>query len=76
VIWNGVLAPAKTPPAIVERLNREIVGIVRSAEFRARMESLGSDVVGSTSAEWGKFIAGEIAKWSKIAKAAGIKPDA
>lgn len=76
VIWNGVLAPAKTPLAIVERLNREIVGIVRSTEFRTRMESLGSDVVGSTPAEWGKFIADEIAKWSKIAKSAGLKPDA
>jgi tripartite-type tricarboxylate transporter receptor subunit TctC len=75
VIWNGVLAPARTPPAIVERLNREIVGILRSPEFRARMETLGSDVVGSTSAEWGSFIANEIAKWSKIAKAAGLKPD-
>jgi hypothetical protein len=39
------------------------------------MENLGSDVVGSTAAEWGSFIANEIAKWSKIAKAAGLKSD-
>jgi tripartite-type tricarboxylate transporter receptor subunit TctC len=76
MIWNGVLAPAKTPTSVVELLNREIVRIVRSAEFRARMEVLGSDVVGSTPAEWGRFIADEITKWSGIAKAAGLKPDA
>jgi tripartite-type tricarboxylate transporter receptor subunit TctC len=76
VIWNGVLAPANTPSAIVERLHREIVGILRTPEFRMRMESLGSDVVGSTPAEWGVFIANEIAKWSKIAKTASLKPDA
>ncbi len=76
VIWNGVLAPAHTPPTIVEQLNREIVRIVRSDEFRMRMDALVSDVVGSTPSEWGRFIASEIAKWSTIAKSAGIRPDA
>lgn len=76
VIWNGILAPARTPPALIARLNREIVNILRTAGFRARMENLGSDVVGSTPAEWGRFIADEIVKWSQIAKTAGLKPDA
>ena len=44
VIWNGILAPGKTPPSVIARLNKEIVNIVRSAEFRARMESVGSEV--------------------------------
>lgn len=76
VIWNGVLAPAGTPPAIVTRLHREIVAILNAADIRARMEALGSDVIGSTPAAWGDFIAAEIAKWSKIAKVAGLKPGA
>jgi tripartite-type tricarboxylate transporter receptor subunit TctC len=75
VIWNGILAPAKTPPGVIARLNREIVDIVRAAEFRARLASVGSEVVGSTPAEWRGFIESEIAKWTKIARLAGIKPD-
>lgn len=75
VIWNGILAPAKTPPSLIARLNQEIVAIVRAAEFRARLESVGSEVVGSTPAEWRGFIETEIAKWTKIAGLAGIKPD-
>jgi tripartite-type tricarboxylate transporter receptor subunit TctC len=75
VIWNGILAPARTPPRVIARLNQEIVDIVRVAEFRARLASVGSEVMGSTPAEWGRFIETEIAKWTKIAKLAGIKPD-
>jgi len=75
VIWNGVLAPQKTPTTIIKLLNQEIVRIVRSDEFHLRMDALVSDIVGSTSAEWGKFITEEIAKWSKISKSAGIQPE-
>jgi tripartite-type tricarboxylate transporter receptor subunit TctC len=75
VIWNGILAPAKTSPSVIVRLNKEIVAIVQAAEFRARLASVGSEVVGSTPAEWGRFIETEIAKWTKIARIAGIRPD-
>ena len=75
VIWNGILAPAKTPPSVIARLNKEIVAIVRAAEFRSRLESVGSEVVGSAPAEWRGFIETEISKWTKIARLAGIKPD-
>lgn len=73
VIWNGMLAPAGTPPALVKRLHDEIVAILRTPDVRERMESFGSDIVASTPGEWRAFIAAEIVKWSKIAKAAGIK---
>jgi len=75
VIWNGLLAPAKTPSPLVQRLHKEVVAILRSAEFKERMESFGSDIVGSTPQEWHKFIESEIFKWTKIAKTAGIKSE-
>ena len=75
VIWNGILAPAHTPRALIERLHKEIVTVLRAADFRERMESFGSDIVGSTPDEWRNFIDSEIAKWTKIAKIAGIKSE-
>ena len=72
VIWNGMLAPANTPRVIIDRLYRAIVAIITTPEFRQRMASLGSDIVGSTPAAWGGFIQAEIAKWSRIARTAGI----
>ncbi|MBC7779466.1 MAG: tripartite tricarboxylate transporter substrate binding protein [Proteobacteria bacterium] len=71
-IWTGMVAPAKTPAAIIERLNREVVQIVRSTEFRARLIESGAEAAGSTPAEWGSFLRAEIAKWQKIARRAGM----
>jgi len=72
VIWNGILAPAQLPSALLQQLNKEIVTILHTPAVRERMESSGSEVVGSTPEEWRKFIELEIAKWTKIAKNAGI----
>ena len=72
-IWSGLFAPAKTPRPIVERLHKEVVKIVQTREFREQLLQLGSDAVGSTPEEWGRFIEDEIVKWAKIAKAAGMK---
>lgn len=72
VIWSGMFAPAKTPRAIIDRLNAEVVKIVRAKDFNDKLLSLGSDSVGSTPEEWGRFIDTEIVKWAKIAKAAGM----
>ncbi len=71
-IWTGMLAPARTPASIVERLNREVVKIVQTKEFTARMQQLGSDTAGTSPTEWRQFVEQEIAKWTKIAKAAGM----
>jgi len=75
VIWTGMFAPAKTPQAIIDRLHKEVVRILHVQDFSERVSSLGADVVGSTPAEWGKFLASEIMKWAKIAKIAGFKAD-
>jgi len=74
-IWTGMLAPAKTPDAIIERVNREVVKIVQDKEFTARMQQLGSDTAGTTPKEWRHFVESEIAKWTKIAKAANMTAD-
>ena len=75
VIWTGMFAPAKTPRSIIDRVNREVVRILREPDFRQRISSMGADIVGSSPNEWGQFMVSEIEKWTKIAKIAGFKAD-
>ncbi len=70
----GILVPARTPRAIVAKLNSEIVRILRAPEMRAQLESLGFDVLGTTPEEFTAFAKADLAKWAKDLKAAGIKP--
>jgi tripartite-type tricarboxylate transporter receptor subunit TctC len=72
--WNGVLAPAGTPHAIIDRLHRELVKIVHSPEFRQILAREGATPVGNTPAEFGAVIRADVAKWAKIIKESGIKP--
>ncbi|MBI3041242.1 MAG: tripartite tricarboxylate transporter substrate binding protein [Betaproteobacteria bacterium] len=71
--WNGILAPAGTPRPIVERLNREIVKIVRSPEFIQVLTGEGATPVGNSPAEFDAVIRADVKKWAKIIKDAGIK---
>lgn len=73
--WQGVLVPAGTPKRIVGQLNAAIVKIVRRPEVNQRMVKLGYNPVGSTPDEFGAFIKSEMAKWSKVVKAAGARLD-
>ena len=66
--WTGLLAPASTPAAIINRLNREVVKIVLSSDFKEWITQSGADPVGSTPEEFLAFIKSEITKWSGIAK--------
>ncbi len=72
-IWSGLLMPAKTPTAIVERMSKTLIAIVREPSFKQWATENASDPVGSTPDEFGKFIQAEIVKWSRIAKQAGVK---
>jgi tripartite-type tricarboxylate transporter receptor subunit TctC len=72
-LWSGLLAPAGTPPAIVKKLQDEVMRIVRLPDVRERMNALAVDPVGNTSEEFGRIIAAEITQWSAVAKAANIK---
>jgi tripartite-type tricarboxylate transporter receptor subunit TctC len=74
--WYGVGAPKDTPVGIVGRLNREINAILADPKMKARMADLGMTVqISDTPADYGKFIAEETEKWSKVVKFSGAKPD-
>ena len=75
ITWFGLLAPAKTPPAIVARLHRELVKVVRAPEMRAQLELQGYDPVGGSPAEFAAFIRAESAKYAKVVKLSGAKVD-
>jgi len=74
-VWTAFFAPAKTPPAIVARLQKEVARVVQTAEVRERFAQMGLDPVGSSSEELGRRVANDIAKWTAVAKAANIKND-
>ncbi|MDN3563057.1 Bug family tripartite tricarboxylate transporter substrate binding protein [Paeniroseomonas aquatica] len=70
--WNAVWMPARTPPAIIDRLNREIVAIGDSAEAKRFMASLGIASTTSTAAALGAYNVAELARWARIVAEAGI----
>jgi tripartite-type tricarboxylate transporter receptor subunit TctC len=70
--WGGIVAPAGTPPAIVDKLQREIARQLDRPAMRAAFAQQGAEPVGSTPAEFGAFIAAESAKWSQVVEAAGL----
>jgi tripartite-type tricarboxylate transporter receptor subunit TctC len=75
VSWSGIGAPAKTPPAIVEKLNGAFNAALADPQLKSRLAEFGAVVMTSTPAEFGKFIGSEIEKWGKVVKFANIKAD-
>jgi tripartite-type tricarboxylate transporter receptor subunit TctC len=73
--WVGIGAPRSTPADIVEKLNRQVNTALADPKMKARLADLGNTVFPSSPAEFEKFIAGEIDKWAKVIKFAGIRPD-
>jgi tripartite-type tricarboxylate transporter receptor subunit TctC len=73
--WYGVLAPAGTPPDIVARLYAELVKALLHEEVKVRLAADGAEPVGSSPAEFSAFIRREIAKWTRVARAANIHPE-
>jgi tripartite-type tricarboxylate transporter receptor subunit TctC len=74
-VWDAMGAPAKTPPEIVEQLNKEINTALADPAMKARFAGLGAEPMLMTPAELGKYIASETEKWGKVVKSAGIKPE-
>jgi tripartite-type tricarboxylate transporter receptor subunit TctC len=71
--WQGVAAPAGTPPEILNRIQAEIARMLQNAELKERIVNvLGGIPVGSTPAEFTRYVEVEVAKWDKVAKAARI----
>jgi tripartite-type tricarboxylate transporter receptor subunit TctC len=71
----GVLAPAKTPPAIVGRLNQEMARILRSPDVKEKFAATGVETVGGTPQEYAAYLKEELARYGRIVKAAGIRID-
>lgn len=70
--WYGFLAPAGTPRAIVEKLNKAAVGVLKSDKTRERYIAQGMDPLASTPAEYSAYLKTEIAKWTKVVRAAKL----
>ena len=70
-LWNGLLAPAKTPPDIIDRINRATIEALRSPEVKAKLAEQGSEPVGNTPAEFKAFIDSELVKWRRLVEISG-----
>jgi len=73
--WHGVLAPRGTPKPIFERLHREILKAVQRPDVAARLALDGTEGIGSSPEEFGKFLRSERERWAKVAKQANIRAD-
>lgn len=71
--WAGMLAPSKTPRAIIEKLNREIVAAIKMPDVQQRYAAIGAEPAPSTPAEFDKLIDSEITRVGELARKAGIK---
>jgi tripartite-type tricarboxylate transporter receptor subunit TctC len=73
--WWGVVAPAGTPPAIVEKLHKEISAVQNSEQTKKQFATEGAEIVQMSSAEFGAFMASEMTKWERVVKQGGIKAE-
>jgi len=73
--WFGLLAPAATPKAVVDKLSADANRALADREVRNRMQALGADPGGNTPEEFARFIRDDQAKWAKLMREAGIKPE-
>jgi tripartite-type tricarboxylate transporter receptor subunit TctC len=73
--WQGVFAPAGTPPEIVKRLNAEIVKILNLPDVREKLAGLGAELVGNTSEEFTVMVKAEVVKWAEVVKKSGARVD-
>ena len=73
--WQGVMVPAKTPDAIVERLNAELMKALRNPGVLEKLRVQGTEPLGSTPAEYGAYIEKELARWASVVKSTGVSLD-
>ena len=75
VTWHGVVVPAATRGALIERLNADIVRVLHMRDLRERLESLGAELATGTPQDFAEYIAREIPKWAKVVKDSGARAD-
>jgi len=73
-VWMGILAPAGTPSAIVDKLNRDVNAVLKSDEMAPALKRFGYEAKITTPAEFETFFAAELRKWPPILQATGLKP--
>ena len=73
--WGGILAPAGTAKDVVAKLNAEINKALAAEDVRAKLVANGIDIQGGTPGDFAGYIKGEVAKWAKVTKDAGIEPE-
>ena len=73
--WNGILAPAATPPAIVQRLNRELCAILEEPDIKQKLAQQGADPAPTDPESFARLIRDDVAKWTEVIRSAGIRPE-
>jgi tripartite-type tricarboxylate transporter receptor subunit TctC len=74
-LWLAIMAPAGTPAAVIERLHKETIAAVGSAETKEALDKAGAEAITSSPAELAAMIRDGVAKYAKVVKAAGVKPE-
>jgi tripartite-type tricarboxylate transporter receptor subunit TctC len=75
ITWNGVLAPAGLPEAIVAKLNADIIAVANTADTKERMKAQAAEVATTTPGEFAAMLRNDFAKWSKVIKEAGLRAE-
>lgn len=75
IAWFGLVAPAKLPEAIVQRLDGALQKAMATTDFKQRFATIGADVIPMGPADFGRFIQSEVAHWAKLVKLANIQPE-
>jgi tripartite-type tricarboxylate transporter receptor subunit TctC len=73
--WGGILAPAGTPRAVIDKLNAEVNKALASADVREKLAVAGIEPAGGSPKQFADFIQSEMARWNKVAQTAGIQPE-
>jgi tripartite-type tricarboxylate transporter receptor subunit TctC len=71
--WLGIMAPAQTPVAVLNKLSAESINALKDASLRKRLSELGVEPVGSTAAAFGEQVRNDVARWARVVKEANIK---
>ncbi|MGQ0526318.1 MAG: tripartite tricarboxylate transporter substrate binding protein [Betaproteobacteria bacterium] len=73
--WNGVVAPARTPKAVIDRLQREIAAVIKEPAIAERMAKSALEPIGDSPSDFARYLKSEAAKWGKLVKSARIRPE-
>jgi len=73
--WLGLVAPAGTPSAVVDRLHKEVNEILKEPDVREKFKGWGLDIIGNTPTEFASFLRRDIDQWTRVIKSANIKAE-